>query len=204
MRPVQVDHLCRPRAGTAPDRSRRGPRQRDLRHARDRARRARARRRHAAAAAPAGVTLVPVTNPLAYASERRAGDRNLNRKLAPTDDAARVRGPRRQLALPAARRPRGAARPAFVHAPPACRSSSSARADNDGPLEPFAQAAREEALAARLGVGRAVDGWLSTYAAGIAAAARARGALSRCDARPRPALRHRHDRVHALGRRLRA
>src|SRR3982750_1235534 len=30
------------------------------------------------------LTLVPVTNPLAYAHRRRAGDRNLNRKLAPT------------------------------------------------------------------------------------------------------------------------
>jgi hypothetical protein len=30
------------------------------------------------------VTFVPVTNPLAYAQKRRAGDRNLNRKLQPT------------------------------------------------------------------------------------------------------------------------
>ena len=40
--------------------------------------------------------------------------------------------------------------------------------DNPGPLEPFARAACEEALAQRLGVGRVVDGWLATYAAGIA------------------------------------
>jgi len=40
--------------------------------------------------------------------------------------------------------------------------------DNDGPLEPFTQAAREEALAVRLGVSRAVDGWLGTYAVGVA------------------------------------
>ena len=40
--------------------------------------------------------------------------------------------------------------------------------DNTGTLEPFAQAAREEALAVRLGVARAVDGWLETYAAGTA------------------------------------
>jgi hypothetical protein len=31
------------------------------------------------------LTLVPVTNALAYAAGRRAGDRNLNRKLAPTE-----------------------------------------------------------------------------------------------------------------------
>lgn len=40
--------------------------------------------------------------------------------------------------------------------------------DNAGAIEPFAHAAREEALALRLGVGRAVDGWLDTYAAGVA------------------------------------
>ena len=38
--------------------------------------------------------------------------------------------------------------------------------DNDSAIEPFAQSAREEALALRLGVDRAVDGWLTTYAAG--------------------------------------
>src|SRR5450755_2350682 len=30
------------------------------------------------------LTLVPVANPLAYTEHRRAGDRNLNRQLAPT------------------------------------------------------------------------------------------------------------------------
>ena len=41
-------------------------------------------------------------------------------------------------------------------------------ANNAGPIEPFDRAAREEALAQRLGVGRAVDGWLTTYAGGVA------------------------------------
>jgi hypothetical protein len=40
--------------------------------------------------------------------------------------------------------------------------------DNTGAIEPFAHAAKEEALALRLGVGRALDGWLSCYAGGIA------------------------------------
>ena len=43
--------------------------------------------------------------------------------------------------------------------------------DNDGRLEPFAHAATEEALARVLGVPRAVDGWLGTYASGVAAPA---------------------------------
>jgi uncharacterized protein len=113
------------------------------------------------------LTLVPVTNPLAYAMHRRNGDRNLNRKLAPTD------APREYedhianwlcpllaqhevlLDLHSFRSP-GAP---FVMLGPA---------NNSGTLEPFAHAAREEALALRLGVARAVDGWLGTYAAGAA------------------------------------
>jgi predicted deacylase len=113
------------------------------------------------------LTLVPVTNPLAYAMRRRNGDRNLNRKLAPTD------APREYedhianwlcpllaqhevlLDLHSFRSP-GAP---FVMVGPE---------NNRGTLEPFAHAAREEALALRLGVARAVDGWLGTYAAGAA------------------------------------
>jgi predicted deacylase len=40
--------------------------------------------------------------------------------------------------------------------------------DNDDALEPFAHAQAERAWAQQLGVRRAVDGWLSTYAAGVA------------------------------------
>ena len=112
------------------------------------------------------LTLVPVANPLAYAEQRRAGDRNLNRKLAPTaaptayeDHVANWLCPLLAdhevlLDLHSFQSP---GTPFVLLGP----------ADNDGPLEPFAQAAREEALAARLGVGRAVDGWLATYAAGV-------------------------------------
>jgi predicted deacylase len=112
------------------------------------------------------LTLVPVTNPLAYANGQRAGDRNLNRKLAPTptprdyeDHVANWLCPLLGahdvlLDLHSFQSP---GVPFVLLGPP----------DNDGPLEPFAQAAREEALALRMGVGRAVDGWLSTYAAGV-------------------------------------
>src|SRR3954468_14527504 len=113
------------------------------------------------------LTLVPVTNPLAYAERRRAGDRNLNRKLAPTptpreheDHIANWLCPLLAahevlLDLHSFRTP---GMPFVFVGPP----------DNDGAVEPFAQAAREEALALRLGVERAVDGWLATYAAGTA------------------------------------
>ena len=113
------------------------------------------------------VTFVPVTNPLAYAEKRRAGDRNLNRKLQPTttpreyeDHVANWLCPLLAehevlLDLHSFRAP-GVP---FVFVGPR---------DNAGPIEPFARAACEEALALRLGVDRVVDGWLSTYAAGIA------------------------------------
>jgi predicted deacylase len=113
------------------------------------------------------VTFVPVTNPLAYAQKRRTGDRNLNRKLQPTTTAREyedhvanwlcplLAGHEVLLDLHSFRAP-GVP---FVFIGPR---------DNAGPLEPFGQAACEEALALRLGVGRVVDGWLATYAAGTA------------------------------------
>lgn len=113
------------------------------------------------------VTFVPVTNRLAYERGTRHGDRNLNRNLAPTatpaDNEDRIAN--ELCPLLAAHdvlldlhsfRSSG---PPFVLVGPE---------DNRGELQPFAQGAREEALAARLGVRRAMDGWLETYAAGAA------------------------------------
>jgi predicted deacylase len=111
------------------------------------------------------VTFVPVTNRLAYERGTRSGDRNLNRHLAPTatpvDNEDRIAN--ELCPLLAAHdvlldlhsfRSSG---PPFVMVGPE---------DNQGGLQPFAQAAREEALASRLGVQRALDGWLETYATG--------------------------------------
>ena len=113
------------------------------------------------------VTFVPVTNPLAYANHRRAGDRNLNRKLSPTDTPREFEDHVANWLCPLLAEHEvlldlhsfTAPGTPFVFMGPA---------DNDGAIEPFARAAREEALALRLGVGRAVDGWLTTYAAGVA------------------------------------
>lgn len=113
------------------------------------------------------LTLVPVTNALAYAHHRRAGDRNLNRKLAPTDTPRDFEDHVANWICPLLEAHEvlldlhsfNSPGMPFVFMGPA---------DNDGPLEPFRQAAREEALALRLGVARAVDGWLGTYAAGVA------------------------------------
>ena len=117
--------------------------------------------------AAGSVTFVAVTNRLAYERGTRAGERNLNRNLAPTDtpldNEDRIAHELCPLlaqhdALLDLHSFRSAGTP-FVMVGPL---------DNQGPLQPFAHAAREEALALRLGVQRAMDGWLETYAAGVA------------------------------------
>ena len=113
------------------------------------------------------LTLVPVTNPLAYERRRRAGDRNLNRRLAPTDTPREYEDHVANWLCPLL-----AAHEVLLdlHSfrSPGVPFVFIGPGDNAGTLEPFFQAAREEALAVRLGVGRAVDGWLGTYAAGVA------------------------------------
>jgi predicted deacylase len=135
----------------------------------------------ALALAAGSVTFVPVTNALAYAHGRRAGDRNLNRALQPTDAPREFEDHVANWLCPLLATHEvlldlhsfhGGGQP-FVMVGPR---------DNTGPLEPFAQAAREEALARRLGVGRAVDGWLDTYAAGVARRRRDAEAEGRAEA----------------------
>jgi predicted deacylase len=125
------------------------------------------------------VTFVPVTNPLAYLNGRRTGDRNLNRKLQPTDAPREFEDHVANWLCPllAAHdvlldlHSFGSPGVPFVFLGPE---------DNEGTLEPFAHAADEAALAVRLGVGRAVDGWLDTYARGVSR--RAEQAASRPEA----------------------
>jgi predicted deacylase len=111
-------------------------------------------------------TFVPITNPMAYALGRRAGDRNLNRRLAPTDTPQEFEDHIANWLCPLLAGHdllldlhsfQAGGQPFVMVGPP----------DNTGPLEPTTHAAKEEALARRLGVRRAVDGWLSTYARGV-------------------------------------
>ncbi|MBL8289729.1 MAG: succinylglutamate desuccinylase/aspartoacylase family protein [Rubrivivax sp.] len=119
------------------------------------------------------LTFVPVCNPLAYRHRRRAGERNLNRRLLPgqppqpgretreyEDQVADVLCPLLAehdvlLDLHSFRSP---GEPFALRGPQ----------DNAGALEPFAHAAAEARLAAHLGVRRIVDGWLDAYARGVA------------------------------------
>jgi predicted deacylase len=112
------------------------------------------------------VTFVPVCNPLAYQLGRRAGERNLNRALMPTPTPREYEDHIANWLCPLLAAHDGlldlhsfqASGQAFVMVGPL---------DNHGEVEPFSQAATEEALVRVLGVHRAVDGWLGTYAAGV-------------------------------------
>jgi len=119
------------------------------------------------------LSLVPVANPLAYANGTRNGERNLNRRLLPTDAPREYEDHVANRLCPwlAAHDVlldlhsfRGPGEPFVLRGP----------ADNDGPLEPFAHAAAEGRLAEGLGPTRIVEGWMTVYAEG-AARRRARG-----------------------------
>jgi predicted deacylase len=113
------------------------------------------------------VTFVPVANPLAYVRGQRMGDRNLNRNLVPTDTPVEFEDRVANWLCPLLAQHDAlldlhsfhTAGEPFVMLGPE---------DNKGTLEPFARAAEETALALSLGVHRFVDGWLDTYAAGVA------------------------------------
>ncbi|MCG2584494.1 succinylglutamate desuccinylase/aspartoacylase family protein [Massilia sp. TS11] len=112
------------------------------------------------------VTFVPVTNPLAYAKGERAGDRNLNRNLCPTDDPQEFEDHVANWLCPLLARHEvlldlhsfNAQAEPFVMVGPR---------NNAGPLQPFRHAEQERAMARILGVKRYVDGWLATYGAGV-------------------------------------
>jgi predicted deacylase len=113
------------------------------------------------------VTFVPICNPLAYANRERMGDRNLNRNLNPVaapkdfeDHVANWLCPllANHGALLDLHSTRGKTEPFALVGPH----------DNEGEIEPFRHSAAERALARRLGVKRFVEGWLSTYARGVA------------------------------------
>lgn len=113
-----------------------------------------------------GVTFVPVTNPLAYLRAQRAGDRNLNRNLGPkeTPQDYEDRVANALCPLLAAHDVLLDLHSFHTGGEPFAMLGPQ---DNSGPLEPFAHAAAEEAMALRLGARRLVEGWLDTYAAGV-------------------------------------
>jgi predicted deacylase len=113
------------------------------------------------------LTMVPRTNPLACRLGQRMGERNLNRNLrvteAPQDFEDRIANVLCPLlaahdVLLDLHSFHTGGQPFLMLGP----------RDNAGELEPFGQAAEEEKLAACLGPRRMVEGWLDTYARGVA------------------------------------
>lgn len=112
------------------------------------------------------VSFVPIANPMAYALKRRVGDRNLNRNLAPTDTPTEFEDHIANWLCPLMAKHEvlldlhsfQAEGQAFVMVGPS---------SNSGGLEPTSYGDTERDWALRLGVNRAVDGWLSTYAVGV-------------------------------------
>ena len=113
------------------------------------------------------VTFVPITNPLAYNRKQRNGDRNLNRNLTPTEDPKDFEDHVANWLCPLL----------AVH-DVLLDIHSFQKGDvpfalfgpknNDNGLESFKHEDAERGLALRLGVSRFVDGWLDTYAKGVA------------------------------------
>ncbi|OYU43976.1 MAG: succinylglutamate desuccinylase [Burkholderiales bacterium PBB4] len=112
------------------------------------------------------LTMVPVTNPLAYQKVERNGDRNLNRNLRPTAQVQDFEDLIANVLCPLLAQHDGLL---DLHSfqSPGRAFAMIGPANNTGPLEPFSQAEKEQALALRLGPNRIVEGWLSTYATGV-------------------------------------
>jgi len=113
------------------------------------------------------VTFVPITNPLAYAKNDRVGDRNLNRNLAPRKEPKDFEDHVANWLCPLL------AQHEVLLDLHSTRAKAEAFAmlgpeDNTGGLQPFKHSAKERAMARHLGVKRFVDGWLETYATGVA------------------------------------
>lgn len=113
------------------------------------------------------LSLVPITNPLAYRLGQRQGDRNLNRNMRPNaspndfeDKVATVVCTWLQAhdVLLDLHSFHTGGQPFALVGP----------RDNDGDVEPFAHAADEERLAAHLGSRRIVEGWMDAYGRGVA------------------------------------
>jgi predicted deacylase len=112
------------------------------------------------------LTLVPVTNPLAYQLKRRQGDRNLNRNMRMTDEPQDFEDYVANVLCPLLQAHDVLLDLHSFHTSGTPFALIGPR-NNAGDLEPFAKAEAEEAMALRLGVGRFVEGWLETYTQGV-------------------------------------
>ncbi|AHE98825.1 M14 family metallopeptidase [Thioalkalivibrio paradoxus] len=113
------------------------------------------------------LTLVPVANPLAYQRGERMGERNLNRNFRETDDPRDYEDRIANRLAPLLAQHDVLLDLHSFHTPGEPFVMLGPQ-DNQSDLEPFRHAAAEEALVRRLGPRRVVEGWLETYARGVA------------------------------------
>ena len=113
------------------------------------------------------VTFVPITNPLAYQRGKREGDRNLNRNLRPTDKPQDFEDRIANALCPLIAQ-HDMLLDLHSFQSPGQPFAMIGPLNNEDTLQPFELASHEEAVAVRLGPKRFVEGWLETYAAGVA------------------------------------
>jgi predicted deacylase len=120
------------------------------------------------------VSFVPIANPLAWQRRTREGERNLNRRLQATSTPTEFEDHVANWLCPLLEQHDALLDLHSFHTP-GTPFVMLGPEDNDGALEPFSRAAEERALTRALGIGRFVDGWLDTYARGVARRSRGDG-----------------------------
>ena len=112
------------------------------------------------------LTMVPITNPLAFQLERRHGDRNLNRNMRVSDNPQDFEDSICNVLCPMLEQ-HDVLLDLHSFQAPGIPFALIGASNNTGALEPIALAKQEEGLALRLGADRFVEGWLETYAQGV-------------------------------------
>ncbi|RCS58671.1 succinylglutamate desuccinylase [Parvibium lacunae] len=112
------------------------------------------------------LTLVPITNPLAFQLKRRHGDRNLNRNMRESATPQDFEDHLANVLCPLLKAHDVLLDLHSFHTP-GTPFALIGPSNNHGEIEPFTRAHEEEALALALGVSRFVEGWLETYAQGV-------------------------------------
>jgi len=112
------------------------------------------------------LTMIPITNPLAFQNKRREGQRNLNRNFKVVQDPKDYEDHICNLLYPML----------LAHdvlldlhsfQSPGIPFAMIGPTNNNGDLQPFMRAQEEEAFAMSLGVHRFVEGWMEVYAKGV-------------------------------------
>lgn len=108
------------------------------------------------------LTLVPVANPKAFGKNEREGDRNLNRNFVPQAQPQNYEDYVVNALAPLLES-HDALLDLHSYSGDGVPFAMTGPLNNDGPLEPFSQAAEEDAFAKAVGLPTIVQGWLEVY-----------------------------------------